>query len=203
MTKDQANEAFARHVQQRLGLRVDGWAGNATRAAFDAAVPAAVPGAVVSTPAPAGIFHGASRTPVREIVVHCAATRPDWMQGRPLAEKVSEIRRWHRGNGWADIGYHWVIDRDGRLMAGRPETQIGAHTQGRNTGTIGVCLLGGHGSAASDRFAQNYTPEQDTALRSLIAAIRTRAQIDRISGHNEHAAKACPGFRVSEWLKGA
>jgi N-acetylmuramoyl-L-alanine amidase len=140
-------------------------------------------------------------TPVTTIFVHCAATRPSWMEGFALAAKVEEIRRWHvRDRGWKDIGYHWIIDRDGQIAAGRPETVVGAHVANHNTGSIGICLIGGHGSNADDQFLENFTPPQDRALRGLIADIKSRADITAIRGHNEVAAKACPGFNVASWL---
>ena len=78
-------------------------------------------------PPPAGtrlIRQGAAGYPVREIILHCSATRPDWMQGRSFADQVAEIRRWHvQGNGWRDIGYHHLIGRAGERAAGRPETE--------------------------------------------------------------------------------
>lgn len=139
---------------------------------------------------------------IREIIIHSAATRPSWMAELPLTSKVAEIRRWHLANGWKDIGYHWIIDRDGKVANGRDEMDTGAHTQGHNTGTIGICLIGGHGSNATDLFDSHYTPEQDAALRKLIADIKDRHQIKKISGHNDYAAKACPGFNVAQWLTG-
>jgi N-acetylmuramoyl-L-alanine amidase len=140
--------------------------------------------------------------PVNEIVIHCTATRPEWMAGRPLSDKVAEIRRWHmRDRGWADIGYHYLIDRDGQVATGRPVERVGAHVANRNTNTIGVSLLGGHGSATTDAFETNYTPEQDRALRTLLADLQRRfPAIRTISGHNWYAAKACPGFDVTKWL---
>lgn len=161
------------------------------------------PSAGVIKPATRAMIHqGTARHPVREIIVHCSATRPDWMAGRPIAEKVAEIRRWHLANGWNDIGYHWIIDRDGKVLAGRAETVIGAHTVGRNSGTIGVCLIGGHGSAETDSFSDHFTHQQDVTLGQMIDAISSRTQIERVSGHNEYAAKACPGFNVPAWMKG-
>lgn len=139
---------------------------------------------------------------INEIVVHCAATRPAWWATRTLNQKVKEIRRWHvEDRGWSDIGYHYLIDRDGKVAEGRSLSRTGAHVRGHNTGSIGICLFGGHGSNENDAFSENFTPEQDRALRKLIADLRTRfPTIRKISGHNEYAAKACPGFRVSQWL---
>ncbi|MDD2867707.1 N-acetylmuramoyl-L-alanine amidase [Neomegalonema sp.] len=150
------------------------------------------------------IRQGRAGHPVREITLHCAATRPDWMRGRPLREQIEEIRRWHvELNGWRDIGYHWLVGRDGSVLPGRPETQIGAHVRGRNSGTLGICLIGGHGSAASDRFADHYLPAQGAALDRLLREISARTPIARVSGHNEYAAKACPGFDIRRWLERA
>ena len=138
--------------------------------------------------------------PIREIVVHCSATRPNWMDGKSAAAKVREIKLWHtRDNGWSDIGYHYVIDRDGTVTAGRPLDRVGAHTQGRNTGTVGICLIGGFGSAATDAFDENFTVSQDRALRALIADLQRKYGKLAVSGHNQWAAKACPGFNVPAW----
>lgn len=51
--------------------------------------------------------------------------------------------------------------------------------------------------------SRNFTQRQDVALRQLIQGISMRSRINRISGHNEYAAKACPGFQVGAWLKEA
>lgn len=185
---------------------VDGIFGRRTHAATLSWLKAAgAPSAPALAPTTsAQMFQGSARYPVREIVVHCAATRPEWMGDRPLAEQVAEIRRWHvQGNRWRDIGYHWVIGRDGKVLPGRPETEIGAGVLSRNKGVIHICLIGGHGSAMTDRFADHFTPAQDVTLRQLIQGIGMRTRIDRIAGHNEFANMACPGFNVSAWLKEA
>lgn len=138
--------------------------------------------------------------PINELIVHCSATQPDWMAGHSLAAKVQEIRRWHKARGWSDIGYHHIIDRDGKIAEGRSIDRIGAHVRGKNTGTIGVCLLGGHGSSENDNFSDNFTPEQDKALRGYINDMDARYGPLKISPHHAYAAKACPGFRVQQWL---
>ena len=201
------DDAFVRAFQRSAGLVIDGNAGPLTLAALHAAFPGGAPPVPPVAPMPASeapvggarLFQG--RAEVREIIIHCAATRPEWMQESTLATKRAEIRRWHLARGFSDIGYHWLIDRDGKVMAGRLEGVVGSHVKGRNTGTLGVCLIGGHGSATSDLFAENFTPEQDAALRRLIREIQGRANIQTISGHSQYANKACPGFEVDKWLR--
>ena len=134
------------------------------------------------------------------IIIHCTATRADWWASKRTSQKVAEIRRWHKDKGWADIGYHFLIDRDGTVAKGRDLSRTGAHVKGHNTGTIGVSLFGGHGSAETDQFSDNFTPEQDTALRGLLIDLQGKFGPVPITGHNEYAAKACPGFTVSEWI---
>ena len=137
------------------------------------------------------------------IIVHCSATPADWLADYPLSDKISEIRRWHvEERGWADIGYHYVIDRDGSLGTGRSVDRVGAHTKGHNAHSIGVCLIGGFGSDANDRFADHYTPKQEYALLDLISQLKAEFGIKIVRGHNsfEGVTKACPGFRVKKWL---
>jgi N-acetylmuramoyl-L-alanine amidase len=135
------------------------------------------------------------------VIVHCTATRPDWWLGKRTSEKVAEIRRWHmEDRKWRDIGYHFLIDRDGTVAKGRPIEQDGAHVQGHNRSTIGVSLFGGHGSSETDAFADNFTAAQDKALRGLLADLRAKYGNVPVTGHNEYAAKACPGFKLAAWL---
>jgi len=185
-------------VDGRFGPRTraatEAWIANEGRSAGTAMV-------AIANSNGAMIYQGAGRAPANEIILHCAATRPDWRAGETLAQKVHEIRRWHVvDRGWKDIGYHYVIDRDGEIAQGRAETTIGAHTAGHNRGTIGICLLGGFGSSETDQFSDHFTPAQDQAVRDLISDIQSRTLIKKISGHNEYAAKACPGFNVTRWL---
>jgi N-acetylmuramoyl-L-alanine amidase len=141
---------------------------------------------------------------INEIIVHCSATRPDWLRAKSIVTKVKEIKRWHvEDNGWSDIGYHFIIDRDGKVATGRAVAVAGSHVAKRNAATIGICLIGGHGSEPTDKFEEHFTPEQDAALRELIADLKAaNTGIKKVSGHNDYASKACPGFKVGEWLSG-
>lgn len=139
--------------------------------------------------------------PLTGIIVHCTATRPTWMEGKSTSAKVAEVRRWHmKDRGWSDIGYHFLIDRDGTVAKGRPVEQVGAHTKDNNTGTVGISLFGGWDSASTDKFLENYTLGQEEALIRLIAGLRQKYGNLTLAGHNNFAPKACPGFNVGQWF---
>ena len=142
---------------------------------------------------------------INEIFVHCTATRPEWWADRRPSEKVAEVRRWHtQDRGWSDIGYHYLIDRDGTVVEGRPIEKAGAHVKNHNSHSVGISLFGGHGGDQDDSFEEHFTPEQDRALRKLLAQLQMEyPSIKSIRGHNAVSAKMCPCFQVQPWLRGA
>lgn len=133
---------------------------------------------------------------INKIIIHCAATP----EGKDYT--VEQIRQWHttpkpKGNGWKDIGYHFVIYRDGSVHPGRPIEQIGAHKSGYNANSIGICYIGGcakDGKTPKD----TRTHEQKAALVKLVAELRRRFPNASVHGHNEFANKACPSFNVQK-----
>lgn len=137
---------------------------------------------------------------INKIIIHCAATKPAMDVG------VEEIRQWHtrskpQGNGWTDVGYHFVIRRNGVVETGRPLEQSGAHTSGHNSNSIGICLVGG--LAADGKTPENnFTEAQWAALEELVRGFHARYPSAAIHGHNEFAAKACPSFNVKTWWAG-
>lgn len=137
----------------------------------------------------------------KEIIIHCSAYPPNWKKDFSTKAKVEAIREDHiNRRGWSDIGYHHLIDRDGTLAVGRPWNKTGAHVRGRNTGTRGVCLLGGKGSNENDDFFDHFTQEQFDALENYLQSLLLVMPHLKFSGHNEYAAKACPGFQVKDFL---
>lgn len=141
---------------------------------------------------------------INEIIVHCTATRPSWYENRAIDDVVSELTRWHvEDNKWSDCGYHVVVDRRGNVGSARPVERSGAHCRGKNSNSIGVTILGGRGGCADDKFLDNYTPEQDAALRKVIKDLKRKHRgIKKVSGHNSYSSKACPCFDVKSWLSG-
>ena len=153
-------------------------------------------------PRPTGLVIPRTTREITRIIIHCSATKPGWMDSLPFAARVAEIKRWHvKGNGWSDIGYHILISRKGVMALGRPLYRTGAHTKGKNDGSIGVCLIGGHGSASTDQPSDNFTVNQMQALADVVRELKGQYPKTKVHGHNEFAAKACPGFDVQKWIK--
>ena len=72
------------------------------------------------------------------IIIHCSATKSNI---RFDAEQCREYHVYVRH--YDDIGYHWYVERDGRIVKGRPEGIAGAHCINHNYNSIGVCYEGG------------------------------------------------------------
>jgi len=136
------------------------------------------------------------------LVIHCSATRTNQDIG------ANQIKKWHtdpkpKGRGWKDIGYHYVIRRDGSLEDGRPNQIIGAHAKGFNKTSLGICMVGGLN--LESKPSNNFSKAQYKTLRMLIRFLQKLYNIPdiRVIGHRElpKVHKSCPCFEVSPWLK--
>ena len=127
---------------------------------------------------------------------------------------ADEIRSWHLDRGFSDIGYHYVIRRDGTQEDGRPIEQPGAHVQGHNAHSIGICLVGGRADDSPeteglDEFTKqellwefNYTHLQMTTLLALVDHLQGRFPEAAVIGHRDFpgVTKRCPGFEVATYF---
>ncbi len=176
-----------RNFQKEHGLTVDGIVGPATLAKL-------VPHR----------WKKSARS-IDKIIVHCSAT--------PEGEDrtVEQIRREHKAQGWSDIGYHYVVYRDGSIHVGRDVDIQGAHCadNGGNIGSIGVCYIGGvearrPGVAYKDLKAKDTrTEEQKAALLSLLLDLHVKYPKAVICGHRDldRHGKACPSFDAKKEYK--
>ncbi len=123
---------------------------------------------------------------IKEIIVHCA----DTPEGRD--NKAADIKRWHKAQGWKDIGYHYVIDLDGTIEPGRPLETAGAHCTGHNANSIGVCYIGGCDAKMQPKDTR--TDEQKASLILLLKYLVAKYPGAKIYGHKDFAQKACPSF---------
>ena len=135
--------------------------------------------------------------PLHTIAVHCTATP----EGNEYT--VDTIRGWHRQLGWSDIGYHYIVHLDGKIDAGRPLDEIGAHVAGHNTGSIGISYIGGcstDGKTAKD----TRTAAQKAALRKLIGdLVRQYPTIRAVKGHRDFSPDKDGDGKITrrEWNK--
>ena len=133
---------------------------------------------------------------VNYLVVHCSAT--------PAARDigVKELDLMHRQRGFRKIGYHYIIRRDGTVEKGRPNSEPGAHVQGFNSRSLGICMVGGvkpDGKTAETNFA----PAQYAALGTLLDTLRPTYPTATILGHRDLSPDKNRDGKISpnEWLK--
>lgn len=121
---------------------------------------------------------------INKIIYHCS----DSPQGR--GDTIKEITSWHvNGNGWNDVGYHYVILEDGSIQIGRDLNTSGAHARGHNSDSIGICLIG----------KDSFTSSQFKALEFLTKGLIKQLKIEHIIGHCDVSSKTCPNFNVQEF----
>lgn len=102
---------------------------------------------------------------------------------------AEDVHLWHVGNGWAGIGYHYLVRKDGTIYRGRPEDTVGAHAYGANSHSIGVCFEGNY------EVEQTMPAAQLAAGQALVADIKRRWGITKVIGHKDVAGSTtdCPG----------
>ncbi len=135
-----------------------------------------------------------SKRVIKEIIVHCSATP----EGKDFT--VEDVRRWHKQQGWSDIGYHYVIGRHGEKWTGRNVDVSGAHCEGHNRNSIGVCYIGGldeTGKKAKD----TRTLQQKAVMLSLLTDLKRLYPQAKIYGHRDFARKDCPSFDAKNEYK--
>jgi hypothetical protein len=117
---------------------------------------------------------------VRKIIVHCSDS------DRPGHDSIEVIRQWHTARGFVgaddkpgtkdDVGYHFFIRKDGTLELGRALNQVGAHTAGHNSDSIGICQ------------------QFDTLARLIEWLRRTYGNVPVHPHRKFNKGKTCPNF---------
>ena len=134
---------------------------------------------------------------VSRITVHHEGVTPFSATGQDMvAARLEQVRRAHvNGNGWADIGYHYIIDPAGRVWEGRSIRFQGAHVSGQNENNIGVMCLGNY-------ELQSPTSQTTTRLDRLLGDLmrQYRVPINRVFTHRELDKTACPGASLQRYM---
>jgi N-acetylmuramoyl-L-alanine amidase len=125
---------------------------------------------------------------LRTVVIHHSAL--------DLSFGPLKIQALHQNQkGFADVGYHYLIDDIGKIYEGRDIHIRGAHTGGFNTGTIGLVLLG--------NFETLPVPplQLATAIR-LVLALTQDYGLTHLAGHRDFQPDetVCPGENLEPLL---
>lgn len=128
---------------------------------------------------------------IKKLIVHCSAT-PEFKDF-----DVEDIREWHvKGNGWSDIGYHYIITLDGIVQEGRPVDKKGAHCFGHNSDSIGVCYIGGMDKDMKE-WKDTRTQNQIDSLYNLLQELKMEYPDAKVFGHRDFTdKKSCPSFNA-------
>lgn len=176
----QMTEDAVKEFQKSHGLNVDGIVGDKTWAAI------------------CGSSLIKSKRIINEIIVHCSATREGFDY------TVSDITKWHKQRGFSTIGYHYVIYRDGSINTGRDVNVSGAHCEGHNSHSVGVCYIGGLENRLNPKTGKYDIPKdtrtaaQKASLLKLLRQLRSLYPSAKIRGHRDFANKACPSFDATK-----
>lgn len=137
-----------------------------------------------------------SKRNIKEIILHCSATP----EGKDY--NIDTIKKWHLQRGFSDIGYHYVIYRDGSIHNGRDVNISGAHCTNHNSNSIGICYIGGLDSTGK-KAKDTRTEAQKKALVGLVRQLMDiyKLPASKVHCHNEYANKACPSFNINNFRK--
>ena len=124
------------------------------------------------------------RSKTTRIILHHAAAK---------SCGAATIHQWHLNNGWSGIGYHFVVRKNGTIERGRPEKYVGAHAEGSNSDSIGICFEG-------DFMSEKMTDTQKNAGKELVAYLKKKYSISKVQKHSDVCSTDCPGknFPFSE-----
>jgi N-acetylmuramoyl-L-alanine amidase len=130
------------------------------------------------------------------IIHHFGGTQGD-AKADTSYQTFKDVDDYHRSLGWGGCGYHYVIERTGKVTQGRKDNEIGAHTIGKNEESLGIALAGNFDVTLP-------TPEQIEALKQLVTdkMYEHHVPIDNVVPHRKFASKSCYGNLLSDnWIK--
>lgn len=101
------------------------------------------------------------------------------------------VRAYHLSLSWQTIGYHFFIEKDGKITQGRPVTMEGAHCRGQNRTSIGICLAGNFNNTLP-------TQEQEKSLAFLVEKLKKEHNITEVRPHRAYANTDCYGTGLAD-----
>lgn len=133
------------------------------------------------------------------ITVHHDALNASGLRGYGASvQRLNSVRRSHldRGPSWVDIGYHYIIDPEGRIWEGRPISIEGAHVASKNDHNLGIMCMGNFNE---HRPTQAQLNTLDGFLAAQIRAYRV--PMSRVYTHQEIGQTECPGNHMQNYMR--
>ena|SRR3990172_1240520 len=133
------------------------------------------------------IFHKEMRK-IDNIIIHHSGNTD-------TPEKIRELHV--EKNGWDDIGYHFMISREGQVFTGRKLETIGAHVKRFNESSIGICLLG---NFDNEEPQESQLLALNNLINNLMEEIGLEDSCIKLHRDFEDVEKSCPGKNISKEL---
>lgn len=121
---------------------------------------------------------------IKQIIVHCSDS------DIPEHDNILTIHNWHLEKGWAGVGYHYYINKEGEVYKGRSLNAKGSHCRGQNKDSIGICFGG----------KKDFKEKQFVSGATLIQYLMDKYHIhpDKVLPHNFYdKGKTCPNFHIN------
>ena len=99
---------------------------------------------------------------------------------------VEDINNWHKNQGWAGIGYHYFVRKNGSIFKGREDNWVGSHCLGHNQNTLGICFEGAYNK-------ETMPQAQINAGRELVSYLKAKYGISSVKRHKDYNSTDCPG----------
>jgi N-acetylmuramoyl-L-alanine amidase len=143
------------------------------------------------------------------IVIHCSASK------ETVNYSYEQCCADHRARGFNACGYHRFITKEGKVYEGRSFDVAGAHVQGHNSHSIGICYEGGLDKNGKPKDTRTQAQKEAIVNCILEAKEYSDNQIKRITGHRDLSpdtngngivephewVKACPCFEAEPEYK--
>ena len=111
------------------------------------------------------------------------------------AQHLEYVREYHRSRGFQDIGYHFAIDRAGRVWQLRSLSYEGQHVRYNNEHNIGIVVLGNF-----DQQAMSQAQKDKVRSVGLLVRKQYGLPISRIYTHQEIVSTECPGTGMQPYM---
>jgi N-acetylmuramoyl-L-alanine amidase len=129
---------------------------------------------------------------INRIIYHCTATQP-------TATVAAILNYWQNTLKWKVPGYHIIVTADGSWTLLYDFNKVSNGVAGRNSDAIHVSYVGGIDRTGKAKDTR--TEGQKAVFEACYHLFKVKIPKATHHGHNEFSNKACPSFKVDNWIK--